>query len=159
MTPTDHPSSPGCARAIDQMADMLAGDAPPSDRAAFVSHLASCEACRLEFESLAGTSQAVTLAAGSRADAHAATSGLTLPRLHSAGRAERAPGHRRVLTWCAIAAAFAAGFFLHASPTIPKSSGPSGGQSASVIERYAASAAASPHVSDLERGLLSIARH
>lgn len=147
-----------CEAWLAVMIDVTAGEATPEARAALEAHVAACPACAREFAAMQAANAQVARAAGSRAEAVAATAGLEL----------YTPARRFPMRGWAIAAmvalAFAAGYAVRMvgaeAPWVPTpavaNSAPV--KAASPAGEYARLHSASPALPAMARGLLSLAR-
>jgi len=147
-----------CEAARALIHDHAAGELPPALWPLLDGHLEGCSACRDELETLAEAGATLSRAAGSEADARAATDSLRPPYAATAPRRAWGP-------WVAAAGvvfAFGAGYFVRGDS--PASNPPAITTSAetrnqeSVRTAFVKASSSTPGVSTLGRGMLSIAR-
>lgn len=147
-----------CDTWLAAIIDVSAGEATPEARAALEAHVAACPACAREYAEIQAANAQVARAAGSRAEAVAATADLEL----------YTPSRRFPMRGWAVAAmvalAFAAGYAVRmvgaGVPVVPapvvaearpvKAASPAG--------EYARLHSASPTLPAMARGMLSLAR-
>jgi|GEM_PF-6068834 len=143
-----------CDRWQELLVDDVAEELDASKRAELRGHLETCAACREAARSLGAAHSSVARAAGSQADAHAATRHLASPVVVHPAR----------WVWAAAAAAalaFIGGYALRANHAPARqaagrqtSPGPSGG----VADRYVELSARRASLSPLARAMISAAR-
>lgn len=143
-----------CDRWQEMLVDAAAGELDASRRAELCEHLRACAPCRDTERSLTAAQSLVARAAGSHADAHAATRHLAAPVVV----------HSTRWAWAAAAAAalaFIGGYALRGSQTPatrtdiqPTSPALSGG----VADRYVELSARRASLSPLARAMISAAR-
>ncbi len=148
-----------CDMWLMKMIDVTAGEATAEDVAALEAHVATCTACANEYAAMRATTTHMARAAGSRAEANAATARLEL----------YTPPHRLALRGWAVAAmvalAFAGGYAartLSSTSPVPPAPVAAGDtrptKSASTAGEYARLHATAPKLPAMARGLLSLAR-
>ncbi|MCE7973951.1 MAG: zf-HC2 domain-containing protein [Leptolyngbya sp. PLA1] len=149
---SDRPSP--CDQWQEMLVDDAAGELAASRRAELTAHLDACDPCRECARSLRLAHASVAQAAGSHADAHAATRHLTAPVVVHSPR----------WIWAAAAAValgFLAGYALRAphpqSPQSPARPTPVVGRGG-VADRYAELSARRASLSPLARAMISAAR-
>lgn len=143
-----------CDRWHEMLVESTAGELDPSRRAELSSHLDACRACREAARSLSAAHDSVARAAGSHADAHAATRHLPAPVVV----------HSTRWVWAAAAAvalAFLGGYALrgdHAAPGTARDQPATASLRGGVADRYVELSARRASLSPMARAMISAAR-
>lgn len=143
-----------CDRWHDLLVDDAAGELDASRRAELSTHLGECATCRETARSLSAVHDSVGRAAGSHADAHAATRHLPAPVVVRSTR----------WVWAAAAAvalAFLGGYALrgsHAAPGTARDQPATASVGRGVADRYVELSARRASLSPMARAMISAAR-